>query len=651
MLIVLFLLVFAALASDHGEEAVRLVHPSNATANETNATRASANESAALPPQAQRKVGDDDVVEAIREFESELEAEVTREERESGAIGDSKLSQLGHAAVVSVLSSRETPHWSLLGALSKSFEAARTRNAARIESFVAAAMNATLSSFAFDDDDPKKAEASATEAWRQRLALDDGQQEMRNLDVAERHLIRALRLGALRNAYVALAGKTIEAKSPRLPATNDTLRDSLAEATTAAESEISALFYHPNEDNETVRSDAVELAREASAKASRVWRERNQRAAREGGQEAVRVALEDLRRCLADVPEEAKVGLGHFGAVTLCEADASMRWLEIDEPIQSLFRDSHRRGSSDIVGEFRKTSLDVGTKIQTALNVSRTRIGEVLDSSCSGSRSRLPVDEAELERCARPAMQIVTQARSTALEATSKEHEGIVVERALPLFEFVEARLKKLRDENARASAKCVQEAFAQYSVQVSEYVESVRTNPYNQRKLPPPPTPKRCAGPAASADDANFDHLAQSLRRAKDEANAVLKSTSDTATLAIYATSALKLLVLLCKRLPTLNALCTLLLVAVAALSFLSKIFFTSEEEDDEKDATSAAPPLHLVVAAATLLVDLCCCCRRRSRGRGRRGGPGGRSGGNRQTSLLGKSSFGVGREDDHIA
>lgn len=567
---------------------------------------------------------EDDVAIAVLEFQSELDAKISREEQNSGSpIGLAALSRFGHGAAAAVLGSRREPHWSLLGALSQSFEEARKKVLARSESLALAVVNATLSAFEVEDDNPLNAEAAAIATLRARLGP-----ETRGHTEAERALVNGLRRGALRSSYVKVAESRLEAalkeRIPAWPVSNATLDVELRAATGAVDNQIPA---------EATQAAALVVGLRA--------RERNQVAALAAGRDAVEANKRDLETCLDNAPLEALLGLGHSAALTVCEAEASMSWIETldTNEFARQFVETRRAEASKLVAKFRDRATNMRRDIEKH-DVSTARLEELVDERCPV----LPVDD--VKSCGAQAKELIQKAAQAATDvARAIASSADLSQRFQSLEEYLDQHLRTLSRDNDAASAKCVADALAVYSVAVADFVTSLRRDPL---RPPPAPRPLHCRGPAAVKAQQDFDKLADALRDALAQADKTVKTVSHFVARFSLATAILQLIVLaLGSRRPpaktSLGRKFSSLLSVILTLLLISAIVASGWE------VARSPPPLNrdgivseqiipLVSAIFTLVLTFCCCC---CRGRGWRRYKGD------QPMLLARSAF---RNDDHV-
>lgn len=539
---------------------------------------------------------EDDVAIAVSEFQSELDAKIAREEQNSGSpVGLAALSRFGHGAAAAVLSSRREPHWSLLGALSQTFEEVRKKVLARGESVAFAVVNVTLSAFKFEDDDPLKAEASAVAALRARLGP-----ETQSHSEAERALVSGLRRGALRSPYIKAAEARIEAalteRVPTLPVSNATLDAELGATVAAVDNNIPA--------------EATQAA--ALVVGLRV-RERNQVAALAAGRDGVAANIHNLESCLDTTPLEARLGLGHSAALTVCEAEASMSWSETLETNEFArpFSETRRSEASKLLAKFRDRAVKLKHEIEKH-DVSTKRLGELIDAKCS----MLPVDD--VQSCGAQAKELIQMAtRAVTDVARAIAPSADLSHRFQPLEEYLDQRLRTLSRDNDAASAKCVADALTAYSVHVADFVTSLRRDPLRPR---PTPRPVHCGGPAATKAQQEFDKLTEALRDALAEADKKVKTESHFVGLFALGMAALQLIVLALdswrppaktstgKRSSSPLSVVPTLLLLVATVASAWEV--AGSPPPVNRDGIASEQTIPLVAAILTLVLKCCCCC-----------------------------------------
>lgn len=586
----------------------------NATTVAANVTKTAANATKAIGVLKARNNETDDVVVAVREFETNLEALSV----EDAPIAEAELSRRGHwfaAKELQRLASTGSPHWSLLGSLSRAFERARAKNAQRISSFLAVVSNATVEAMHRSDrsdDDPSGSEERLVAAWRTRVN-DYGDTEGLDLGVAEADFRSSLRAGALRAAYARLAERRVEAELQKLelPVTNATLDQAGLVATETAAVELASAW------NATLSDDARSLALSAWERSKAWWTEANNAAVADLGTAAIAAAAAALDQCLAGTPIEAKLGLGHPAAARVCEADASLEWYELEEarPLVRLFREQRRQAASSTLRAYRDRAKSISDGIHSALLNATAVSDATLSAAVDKCRANIPMDD--VRPCVKPIRARVDDAVKRALDVVLKHHldasagvDAVVDSLARPRYALCDGLLAKLIDDNARASSDCMRAAVADAAKRLADPQASIRPRP-------------KCKGPAA-ADPAyvgELERLHDLLRNSRPTSapQLVTKTNAAYVSAALAALQFAVLVVCGCKskrafavRAPVASACLTCALLIALALG-LAALALRHVRGDDDSDVWTFSNTGHVAAAALALILKSCCGPRRR--------------------------------------
>ncbi|KAJ8600077.1 hypothetical protein CTAYLR_001892 [Chrysophaeum taylorii] len=456
----------------------------------------------------------DDVVAAVRDFESALEASVAME-----PVAELALSKLGHSLAAGVLerAAEKGGHWSLLSRLSQAFSRVRRSNSESIGAFLAASGNAS-------DDDPERAEARLVETWRSRVGEEYSSR-------AEREFLDGLRWGALREANARVAAALVERAmnaTTRLPSTNATLEA----AAEAAGKEVRSALEDKWGTGEAARNVSAAGAELALARYS----VRNDVAASKLANGALARADRELAECLEQVPTEAKMGLGHDGAARVCEAEASMRWTEVEDSSGEVlrpWRERRRAEASRRLRFFRNRAAAVRGDLDAALNLTDESLRSVFDAP-----RILPVDD--VGSGAAKARLVVDRAASRGAEMAAarlkEEEEALVVvaaaakARASFLYEKIDAWLDELNAANARASSRCARDSLEEFVVSNSAAAE----RGIFELVAMAPPEPRQCQGPLKNELKAELEAARAQFEAAKRSAKTAVRTL--TGGLALFA-------------------------------------------------------------------------------------------------------------------
>ncbi|KAJ1459099.1 hypothetical protein M885DRAFT_512291 [Pelagophyceae sp. CCMP2097] len=564
------------------------------------------------------------VDEVLRDFHSAVASDV------GDAISDDALQAAAHRAAGAALAGgAPAGGGSILGALAEAFESLRASNRIKVtaeaKSVFARVTRETLQladrEVRWDSGqsiDAKAVEERLVGKWRAAASSALGPDARAPVEAAraeaEASFRSAIRSGALQEAYsvavLKAVGNVFDAL--KLPTTNQTLLAAKDGALKAAE----RVAFAASKDE----AHSMLIARKAVESRYRGLCQRNQNANAVRSAAALADARLALRRCLASLPVRARMGLVPR-AGRVCEADALLAWLELEEIEASLLksRPNRRDDARGILQQFMRQTASISGSL-SGLNISKSDLRSAFEEQCRKAASSLPVDAVDLAECGVASRKIVdaavSEAHAAPLDWNSFEwvqlsdFDGVVFETAKPLYDQIDSWRSELDQRNHDAKMACAHNALGQ----IQALTAALRSRQFADPALwgnAPLPAPKKCAEAGDLKLQAKFDDLAIAAREARADARESVRDAHTSVQLATAAALLGRLVVCVCCRRCGCYVIQALLLVILACSLGVNAALLS---QDVDLGTPWAAPPVlqvEAVLLALVLLRSLCCCDR----------------------------------------
>uniref|UniRef100_A0A7S3K6B7 BRO1 domain-containing protein n=1 Tax=Aureoumbra lagunensis TaxID=44058 RepID=A0A7S3K6B7_9STRA len=511
-------------------------------------------------------------------------------------VDEATLSAALHRSASKVLSEaalHQSPQWTLLSALQQGYERVRWLNAESIENSLTKLIDETLVDLSLGDNDTSTTEAIALRTWRSKAGVWASKNYATAYARAESNFLQAagvaLRPGYFQIAKDALASglgdddtvRTEEALVKQLKSAQDIAFRAIVNARR------NAYFSQKNESmNQSVpiviKNYATDLAADAVAKSN--YRKENQAKAERIRNLVLDDALSALEKCLAATSTGAKLGLAEIGAGRVCEAEASMRWLEIEEDRPELdlrmIRAKRRDAAAKRLERFREAGENAKRVVQKYLNVSAPTLRSHFDKHGCSNEFQFIAEET-LNKCEVSANKAIDTLVRDAVKAANKvlgltidtqqntQVEALVAEKAEPLRATVKRWHSEAALKSAQASTDCARKAISTISRKVKR-AQRVAQSASNKDAISflirhyayrPPSTDlfsvpstaivdgEVCTGPGTKHPDyqRELKELRTRAADAKRRHDARLNEARATISLIVIAAAILDLVVLLC--------------------------------------------------------------------------------------------------------